>query len=100
MAREVRIYTTLTCPYCRVAKKFLDDNGVKYQEFDIAKDKVARQEAYSGFSPLGISLMFPKSRLVWLPGKGQKLPLKLTAISRGSANNIVKEDANGCQKSR
>jgi glutaredoxin-like YruB-family protein len=44
MAREVRIYTTSTCPYCKMAKKFLDDNGIKYQEFDIAKDKAAREE--------------------------------------------------------
>jgi glutaredoxin len=27
-----------------MAKRFLDDNGVKYQEFDIAKDKVAHEE--------------------------------------------------------
>jgi glutaredoxin-like YruB-family protein len=44
MAREVKIYTTPTCPYCRIAKKFLDDNGIKYQEFDIVKDKAAREE--------------------------------------------------------
>lgn len=27
MAREVKIYTTPGCPYCRMAKKFLDDRG-------------------------------------------------------------------------
>ena len=44
MAREVKIYTTPTCPYCRMAKKFLDDNGIKYQEFNVAEDKAAREE--------------------------------------------------------
>jgi glutaredoxin 3 len=44
MARKVKIYTTPTCPYCKIAKKFLDDNGIKYQEFNIAKDKAAREE--------------------------------------------------------
>jgi glutaredoxin 3 len=44
MAREVKIYTTPTCPYCKMAKKFLDDNGIKYQEFDIVQDKAARKE--------------------------------------------------------
>ena len=44
MAREVKIYTTPTCPYCRMAKKFLDDNGIKYQEFNVAEDKAARKE--------------------------------------------------------
>ena len=44
MAREVKIYTTPTCPYCRIAKKFLAENGLKYREFNIAEDKAAREE--------------------------------------------------------
>jgi glutaredoxin-like YruB-family protein len=44
MAREVKIYTTATCPYCKMAKKFLDDNGIKYQEFNIVEDKAAQEE--------------------------------------------------------
>ena len=44
MAREVKIYTTPTCPYCKMAKKFLDDNGINYQEFNIVEDKAAREE--------------------------------------------------------
>jgi len=44
MAGEVKIYTTPTCPYCKMAKKFLDDNGIKYQQFDITKDEAAAEE--------------------------------------------------------
>jgi glutaredoxin 3 len=44
MARAVKIYTTPTCPYCKMAKKFLGDNGIKYQEFNIVENKAARQE--------------------------------------------------------
>ena len=35
MIREGKIYTTPTCPYCKMAKRFLDDNGIKYQEFNV-----------------------------------------------------------------
>jgi glutaredoxin 3 len=44
MVREVKLYTTPTCPYCKMAKKFLEDNGIKYQEFNIVEDKAAREE--------------------------------------------------------
>ncbi len=44
MAREIKVYTTPTCPYCKIAKKFLDDKGVKYQEFNVAEDKAALKE--------------------------------------------------------
>ena len=42
MTREAKLYTTATCPYCGIAKKSLDDDGVKYQEFNIVEDKAAR----------------------------------------------------------
>ncbi|MDH4269930.1 MAG: glutaredoxin family protein [Dehalococcoidia bacterium] len=54
MAREVKIYTTPTCPYCKMAKKFLDDNGVKYQELDIGKDKTAREEMKTKYNSLTV----------------------------------------------
>jgi glutaredoxin 3 len=44
MALEVKIYTTPTCPYCKMTKKFLDYNGIKYQEFNIVEDKAAQEE--------------------------------------------------------
>jgi len=44
VVRQVKLYTTPTCPYCKMAKKFLDDHGIKYQEFNIVEDKAARDE--------------------------------------------------------
>jgi glutaredoxin 3 len=54
MAREVKIYTTPACPYCKMAKKFLDDNGIKYQEFNVAEDKAARKEMKDKCNSLGV----------------------------------------------
>jgi len=54
MKREAKIYTTLTCPYCTMAKKFLNDNGIKYQEFDITEDEAARNEMRTKFNSLTV----------------------------------------------
>lgn len=54
MIREVKIYTTPTCPYCKMAKKFLDDNGIKYQEFNVVEDKAARDEMARKCQSLGV----------------------------------------------
>jgi glutaredoxin 3 len=54
MIREVKIYTTPGCPYCKMAKKFLGDNGIKYQEFNVAEDKTARDEMRNKCSSLGV----------------------------------------------
>ena len=43
-AKEVKVYSTPTCPYCKMAKKFLEDNGIEYQDLNVAEDKAAREE--------------------------------------------------------
>ena len=32
---EVKMYTTTWCPDCRMAKKYLDTNGIAYEEINI-----------------------------------------------------------------
>jgi len=54
MAREVTIYTTPNCPYCKMAKKFLTDNGIEYQEFNIVEDKAAREEMKNRCNSLAV----------------------------------------------
>lgn len=42
--KQVKVYSTPTCPWCKRAKQFLDTNQVKYQDMNVAEDKVARDE--------------------------------------------------------
>jgi glutaredoxin-like YruB-family protein len=40
----VKVYTTPTCPWCKKVKQLLSDNGIQYQEMNVAEDKAAREE--------------------------------------------------------
>lgn len=40
----VKIYTTPACPYCVMAKKYLDSKNVKYEEIDVSVDRNAAME--------------------------------------------------------
>jgi glutaredoxin 3 len=40
----VKVYSTPTCPWCRRTKQFLDNNGIKYLDMNVADDKAAREE--------------------------------------------------------
>lgn len=37
-----------------MAKKFLDDNGIKYQEFNVVTDKAAREEMRNKCASLAV----------------------------------------------
>ncbi len=45
--KEVKVYSTPTCPYCKMAKSFLDANNIPYQDLNVAEDKAAREEMVS-----------------------------------------------------
>jgi glutaredoxin 3 len=44
MAKNIIIYSTPACVYCKMAKDFLDKREIKYAERDVAVDLKAREE--------------------------------------------------------
>lgn len=44
MANQVVVFTSNTCPYCTLAKNYLDEKGVEYTEKNVQTDKEARKE--------------------------------------------------------
>lgn len=51
---QVKIYTTVTCVYCRAAKAFFDAKGIKYQEIMVDTDPTAAQEMIRLSGQLGV----------------------------------------------
>jgi glutaredoxin 3 len=40
---KVTVYTTQTCPYCVMVKRWLDDKKVEYTEYQVDKNPIAAQ---------------------------------------------------------
>jgi glutaredoxin 3 len=62
--KQVKIFSTPTCPWCRRAKQFLDTNGIKYQEVNVAEDKAAREEMVNKTHQLGVPTILIDSDFV------------------------------------
>ena len=41
---NVKVYSTPVCPYCEMAKDFLKENNVKFEEVDVSKNQEAAVE--------------------------------------------------------
>ena len=41
---KIKIYTTISCAYCMVAKEYFDDKGLEYESIDVSNDEDARKE--------------------------------------------------------
>ena len=44
MTKEVTLYTTDYCPFCRRAKELLTRKGISFREVDITQDAAKREE--------------------------------------------------------
>ncbi len=40
---KVTVYTTATCPYCVMLKRWLDDKKVEYEEYRVDRNPIAAQ---------------------------------------------------------
>lgn len=69
---NITIYTTPTCVYCQMAKKFFGENNISYSEKNVAMDSEAREEMIKKSGQMGVPVIdidgeiiigFDKSRL-------------------------------------
>lgn len=44
MAKKVIVYSTPTCSYCVIAKDFLKEHRIKFEEVDVSKDEKRAKE--------------------------------------------------------
>ena len=54
---NVKIYTTTTCPYCVMAKKFFKEHDVKYEEINVERDSKASQEMVKKSGQMGVPVI-------------------------------------------
>ena len=54
---NVKIYTTTTCPYCVMAKRFFKENNVKYEEVNVQENRDAAEEMIEKSGQMGVPVI-------------------------------------------
>jgi glutaredoxin-like YruB-family protein len=72
---KVKLYTTQTCAWCRVAKAYLKDNEIDYAEVDIVDDLDGRREmlVMTGQYGVPVVLVGDKAMVGWNPDEFETL---------------------------
>ncbi|NYZ76038.1 glutathione S-transferase N-terminal domain-containing protein [Candidatus Micrarchaeota archaeon] len=61
---SVKVYSTPTCPYCTMAKSFLKQNGIKFEDIDVSKDKKAVSEMFNKSGQMGVPVLDINGRII------------------------------------
>jgi len=44
MNKKVMVYSTPTCPFCTMAKRFLKENNIDFEDIDVSADQTKARE--------------------------------------------------------
>lgn len=56
-AKKPIVYSTPTCPYCKMVKEYLDEKGVAYEDFDVSEDQERSQEMVKKSGQMGVPVI-------------------------------------------
>lgn len=54
---SVLIYSTPTCPWCQLTKKWLEEKGVEYKDFNVAEDEAKAQEMIQKSGQMNVPML-------------------------------------------
>ena len=57
MVKKVTMYSTPWCVYCKMTKKFFDDNKISFDEYDVASDAQKRDEMIQKTGQMGVPVI-------------------------------------------
>ncbi len=55
--KNVKVYSTPTCSFCIRLKKFLDDNGVNYENIDVTESDSALDQMQEVSGQMGVPVV-------------------------------------------
>lgn len=55
--KEVKVYSTPTCPYCHMVKDFLKSSNVVFQDINVADDRSALEEMVRASGQMGVPVV-------------------------------------------
>ena len=61
---DVIVYTSPTCPYCKMVKEFLSQRGISFEERDVSRDSSYGQELVSTTGQMGVPVTIINGQIV------------------------------------
>lgn len=62
--KNVIIYSTPSCVYCKMAKSYFDEKGVAYDDKDVMVDVKAREEMMQKSGQLGVPVIDIEGKII------------------------------------
>lgn len=78
---KVTVYSTPTCPYCKLTKEFLKEKGIPFNDIDVSADPAAANEMVKKSGQMGVPVIDIDGAVIvgWNKGALEEVLQKQTA---------------------
>ena len=64
MNMNVKVYSTKFCPYCKLAKNFLEEKKIPFEEIDVQENQEAAKEMIEKSGQMGVPVIEIDGKIV------------------------------------
>lgn len=82
---KVKIYSTMSCPYCKMEKSWLDENGIKHDLVYVDQDYAAAQEMINKTQQMGV----PVTEITYAEGE----PVYVIGFNKPQLSELLMQKA-------
>jgi len=61
---DIKVYSTPTCPYCKLAKQYLSSKGQSYEDIDVSQNKAALEDMVKLSGQMGVPTVVINGQVV------------------------------------
>jgi len=61
---QAKVYSTPTCPYCKMAKQFLKDNNIAFEDIDVSTNEKLAQEMIDKSGQMGVPVIIVGEKVI------------------------------------
>ena len=61
---QAKVYSTSTCPYCKLAKEYLSSKGIPYEDIDVSNDQEKAKEMVNISGQMGVPVIVINGEVV------------------------------------
>jgi glutaredoxin 3 len=55
--KKIKVYSTPSCIYCKMAKEFLKEKGIKFEDIDVSEDQEKAKEMVEKSGQMGVPVI-------------------------------------------
>ena len=57
ISKNVKVYSTFTCPFCIRTKQFLSENNIPFENYDVSSDQAKAEEMIKKSGQMGVPVL-------------------------------------------